>query len=190
MNCPSCWRPIEFEEKFLKVLSCPYCNSVLEFWSWELTKIWEQWDFISFPSQFIVWKSVEWNWYKVYVKWQLRYEYDWGFFDVFYVLIDWKEYYIKEDDWLIKLLDIWDWIESDINLINQEVWNYSSIFWKDIFVQEVWIYKLVNIKWIINTKLIVWKEYEYLDWYENWKMIYLEKESNSHKIRVINEVKK
>jgi len=187
MYCPSCWRPIEFDEKYSKVVSCPYCNSILEFWSGELNKVWEQSDFIDFPTQFIVWQNIEWEWKNVYVKWQMRYEYDAWFFDIFFVIIDWKEFYIKEDDWLKKILLQWRWRNSSEDIYNQEVWYNYSIFWMDIFVQEIWIYKLVNIKWSISMSLIPWKEYQYLDWFSNWKMVYLEKEVWKDRIRVIEE---
>jgi len=168
MNCPWCWRPISFEEKYAKVISCIYCNSVLEFWAWELTKIWEQSDFIEFPSIFKVWKELEWKWKKVYVKGQLRYEYDWGFFDKFFVIIDEKEYFIEEDDWNTKLLKDGSWQKSALKLLNKEVWKYSSIWWAEIFVQESGIFKLINIKWIVNNTLIPGKDYEYLDWIVDW----------------------
>jgi len=188
MNCPSCWRPIPFEEKYLKVASCPYCNSVLEFgWS-ELTKIWEQWDFIDFPSIFKVWKEVEWEWNKVYVKWQLRYEYDWGFFDKFFVIIEWKEYFIEEDDWTKTLLIDWEWKEADITLIDKWVWENINIWWKEVFVSETGIFKLVNIKWFVNNVLIPWKEYEYLDGIIDWKVIHIEKEVWEKRVRIIKEV--
>jgi len=69
MQCPNCWRPIAFDEKYAKVVSCPYCNSILEFWWGELTKVWEQWIFIEFPSQFSVWKQTEFKWKNIYIKW-------------------------------------------------------------------------------------------------------------------------
>ena len=189
MNCPGCWRPISFDEKYAKVVSCPYCNSILEFWSWELNKIWEQSDFIEFPSIFKVWKELEWKWKKVYVKGQLRYEYDWGFFDKFFVIIDGKEYFIEEDDWTTKLLKDWPWQNLSISLLDKEVWKYINIWWIEVFVQETGTFKLVNIKWIVNNTLIPGKDYEYLDWIVDWKMIYIEKEVWANKVRVLKEVK-
>jgi hypothetical protein len=189
MNCPSCWRPIEFEEKYSKVLSCMYCNTILEFWSWELTEIWKQSNFIEFPSIFKVWKEVEWNSKKVYVKWQLRYEYDWGFFDKFFVIIEWKEYYIEEDDGSTKLLSEWKWQKSNETIMDKKVWQYTNILWNNIFVQETWLFKLVNLKWFVDNYLVPWKSYEYLNWIIDWKMVYIEKEEWRDRIRVINEVK-
>lgn len=188
MNCPSCWRPIEFEEKYSKVVSCPYCNTVLEFGWFELTKIWEQWDFIDFPSLFKVWKDLDWKWKKVYVKWQLRYEYDGWFFDKFFVIIDWKEYFIEEDDWTQKLLIDWKWQKSKETIMDKPVWENITLWWKSVFVQETWIFKLVNIKWFVNNILVPGKEYEYLDWIIDWKMYYVEKEIGDEKIRILKEV--
>ena len=187
-NCPSCGRPIDFEEKYARILACGYCNSILEFGTWELSKIWEQWEFIDFPSEFIVWKTIEWKWQKVYVKGQLRYEYDWWFFDKFFVIIDWKEFYINEDDWSQKLLQDWKWQNSSEWLLDKPVWETISLFWKEIFVQESGLFKLSSMKGYINSELIPWKEYEYLDWAIDWKMYYFEKVIWDDKVRVNKEV--
>ena len=128
-NCPSCGRPVKFEEKYARIMACGYCNSILEFWKWELSKIGEQAEFIDFPSQFIVWKETEWKWKKVYVKGQLRYDYDWGFFDKFFVVIEWKELYITEDDWTIILLINWNWKNSSETLLDKPVWENINLFW-------------------------------------------------------------
>ena len=187
-NCPSCGRPIKFEEKYARIIACPYCNSILEFGTQELTKIWEQGEFIEFPSQFVVGKETLWNWKKVYVKGQLRYEYDWGFFDKFFVIIDGKEYYINEDDWTIKLLQDWKWQDSTETLLDKPVWEVVNLFWKKIFVQESWLFKLVSMKGFVNNVLIPGKEYEYLDWIIDWKMYYFEKIIWEDKVRVNKEV--
>jgi len=188
-NCPSCWRPIKFDEKYARVIACGYCNSILEFGTWELTKIWEQAEFIEFPSKFIVWKEVEWNWKKVYVKWELRYEYDWGFFSEFFVEIDWKMYYLEEDDWQQKLIKNGKWQRSKITLLDKPVWEKVIIAGADIFIQESWVFNLIWMKWYVNTELLPWKSYEYLDWIFNWEMIYIEKIVWEDKIRVNKEVK-
>ena len=187
-NCPSCWRPIKFDEKYARILACSYCNSILEFGTWELSKIWEQAEFIEFPSQFIVWKETEWQWKKVYVKWQLRYTYDWWFFDKFFVIIKWEEFYINEDDWKQILLKDWEWQKSSETLLDKPVWETVNIFWKNIFIQESWTFKLTSIKWFINSKLIPWKEYGYLDWIIDWKMYFFEKVIWENKIRVNKQI--
>lgn len=187
-NCPSCGRPINFEEKYSRILACGYCNSILEFGMWELNKVWEQSEFIDFPSQFIVWKETIWEWKSVYVKGQLRFEYDWGFFDKFFVTINWKEFYITEDDWTQKLLTNWKWQESTETLIDKPVWETINIFLKDIFIQESGLHKLSSMKGFINYNLIPWKEYEYLNWLIDWKIYYFEKEIWKNKIRINKEV--
>ena len=164
-NCPSCGRPVKFEEKYARIMTCGYCNSILEFWSWELNKVWEQAEFINFPSEFIVWKTVEWKGRKVYVKWELRYEYDWGFFSEFFVEIDWKTYYLEEDDWMQKLIKNWKWQKSNMSILDKPVWEKVEIAGADIFVQETGIFTLVGLKWFVNTELIPWKQYEYLALY-------------------------
>ena len=187
-NCPSCGRPIKFEEKYTRIMACWYCNSILEFGEWELNKIWEQAEFIDFPSEFIVWKETNWKEKKVYVKGQLRYEYDWWFFDKFFVVIDWKEFYINEDDWSQKLLENWKWQNSNETLLDKPVWETINLFWKDIFIQESGLFKLSSMKGFINSELIPWKEYEYLDWIIDWKIYYFEKEIWKNKIRINKEV--
>ena len=188
MQCPWCWRPIKFDEKYSKVISCNYCNNILEFWGSELIKIWEQWDFIDFPSIFEVWKIVEYKWKKYYIKWQLRYEYDWWFFDKFFTIVDWNEVYIEEDDWQIKFSKDWDFKKSGLSLIDKIAWETFDFDWKLVFIQEVWIFKLINLKWIVNNILIPWKEYEYLDWLYNWKNYFFERDVQNWKVRVNNQV--
>lgn len=187
-NCPSCGRPVEFDEKYARVVSCPYCNSILEFWSWEFNKLWDQTEFIEFPGVFTVWKTVEWKGHQVYVKWQIRYEYDWWFFDDFFVIIDWTEYYLREDDGSVKLIKIWEWKTSSISLLDKPVgWNLS-LWWKELFIEESWVFKLMNIKWFVNAKLIPGKEYEYLNWVSEWKTYFLEKVIWEDSVRVNLEI--
>lgn len=187
-NCPGCGSPIDFEEKYSKVISCKYCNWILEFGGWELSKIWEQWVFIDFPTIFEIGRNIEYNAKNIYVKWQLRYEYDGWFFDKFYVNIDWKESYIKEDDGIITILSIWGWQNSSIHLLDKTVWDIFEFVWEEIFIQEKGTFKLTNLKWSINEILIPWVEYEYLDWVSKWKMVYLEKPINEDKIRISREI--
>jgi len=187
-NCPSCGRSVDFEEKYARIIACWYCNSILEFGTWELSKIWEQAEFIEFPSEFIVWKETEWEWKKVYVKWQLRYEYDWGFFDLFFVEIDNNMYYIQEDDWIKTIIKNWKWQKSSMKLLDINVWEKFNISWNDIFVQETGIFKIEFMKWFVNTELVPWESYEYLDWILNWKIIHIEKNIWKNMIRVNNEI--
>ena len=188
MQCPSCWRPINFEEKYAKAIACPYCNSILEFGGSELTKVWEQWYFIDFPSVFVVWKEVEYLWKKIYIKWQLRFEYDGWFFDKFYAIVDWKEIYIREDDGTIKFSILENTIISDLTLVDKVPWENLNFEGKDLFIQEVWVFKLVNLKWFVKNLLIPWKEYEYLDWIYNWKMYFLERDTKEWKIIINKEI--
>ena len=186
-NCPSCGRPVKFEEKYARVMACGYCNSVLEFGEWELNKIGEQSELIEFPSLFVVGKTVMWKEKEVYVKWQLRYEYDWGFFDEFFVVIEWKELYIHEDDGKTIIIHKEKEIISEETLLDKSVWSTELLLWKDIFIQENWLFRLVHIKWFVNTNLIPWKEYEYLDGVSNWKMLYFTKEVGESKIRISHQ---
>jgi hypothetical protein len=169
-------------------LACGYCNSILEFGRWELNKIWEQAEFIEFPSEFVVGKIIDWKGKKVNVKAELRYEYDWGFFSKFFVEIEGKTYFILEDDWMQKLVKDWEWQKSDLGLLDKEVWDTVEILWKEIFVQETGIFKLTWIKGFVNTLLVSGKDYEYLDGIFEGKMFLLEKEIWSDRIRINQEV--
>lgn len=189
MQCPSCWRPIKFEEKYAVIVSCPYCNSILEFWKWEISKIWEQWFFIDFPSIFEVWKQTEFKGKKIYVKWQLRYEYDWWFFDKFFVEIDGKPYYIRQDDGTIKIVKDESFEKNDLTLIDKIAWENLQIWDKSVFIQEVWVFKLINLKWYVKNHLIPGREYEYLDWVYNWKNYFFERDIVWKKVRINEEIK-
>jgi hypothetical protein len=186
-NCPSCWRPIKFEEKYARILACGYCNSILEFWTGELSKIWEQSEFIEFPTIFEVWKKIDWKGFWVHVKWRLRFEYDWGFFDKFFVIINGKEYFIQEDEGITKLLSEWDWQQSEEWLLDKTVWEMVVIQGEEVFVQESWIFKLTSMKGVIPTTLIPGNEYEYLDALSWWKWVYYVKEIWTNRIRIWRE---
>lgn len=188
MQCPNCWRPISFDEKYAKVISCHYCNSILEFGWWELTKSWEQWFFIEFPSQFVVWKETDFNWKKIYVKWQLRYEYDGGFFDDFFCVSDWKSFYIREDDWVISEILASKFEKNELNLWEKIASENFEFNWKKFFIEETWFFKLVNIKWFVDDVLLPWKEYFYLTWISKWKKYFFEKDETNWKIRILQEI--
>lgn len=188
MQCPSCWRRISYEEKFTKILSCGYCNSILELWAWELTKIWEQTEFIDFPSIFEVWKTIDYHGKKISVKGQLRYEYDWGFFDKFYVEIDGKMMYIREDDGNITFSEDGKFQNGTITLIDKPAGSKINLWWKDLFVQEVWTFTLISMKGSVKNMLIPGKKYEYLDGIYNNKMYFLEKEIWADKLRICKQI--
>lgn len=183
-NCPNCGRPINFDEKYAKIVACPYCNSILEFWEAEFSKIWEQSYFIEFPSQFKVWEKINFKWKDIYVKWQLRYEYDWWFFDDFFVEIDGKWFYIREDDGQIFFLEEVKIDTIDESLAAKIPSENFEYFWNTFFIEEVWIFKFVNLKGFVSTKLEIWKEYEYLVWIHSWKKYIFEKEIWSGFLRV------
>jgi hypothetical protein len=188
MQCPSCGRPIEFEEKYTKLLSCKYCNSILEFWESELSKIWEQSEFIDFPSLFEVGKNIEYKWKNISVKGQVRYEYDWGFFDKFFVTVDGKQMYIREDDGTVIFSEDGIFQDWELTLIDKVPGTTLNLWWKELFIQEVWIFKLISLKWSVMNKLIPWREYEYLDWVYNQKMYFLEKDILWGKLRICKQL--
>ncbi len=188
MQCPSCGRPIQFEEKFSKVISCMYCNSILEFWGSELTKIWEQSDFIDFPSLFQVGKDCEYEWKKISVIWQLRYEYDGWFFDKFFATVNGKQMYIREDDGTVTFSEDGKFQEGKLTLIDKVPGENLDLWWKNLFIQEVWEFQLVNMKGSVQNMLIPGKKYEYLDGVYNWKMYFLEKEIWADKLRISKQL--
>lgn len=188
MQCPSCGRPIQFEEKYTKILSCSYCNSILEFWWSELTKIGEQSEFIEFPSIFQVWKNCEYEWKKIFVIWQVRYEYDGGFFDKFYANVDGQQMYIREDDGKVTFSEDGKFQKGTLTLIDKVPWTKLDLWWKDLFIQEVWTFRLVSLKWSVQNNLIPWKDYEYLDGSYNGKMYFLEKEIWADSLRICKQI--
>ncbi len=188
MQCPSCGRPIKFEEKYAKVLSCKYCNSILEFGGSELTKIWEQSEFIEFPSIFQVGKDCTYEWKKISIKWQLRYEYDWGFFDKFYATVDGKQMYIREDDGTVTFSEDGKFQTGKLTLIDKVAGTTLDLWWKELFIQEVWTFKLISLKGSVMNNLIPGKEYEYLDGVHNGKMYFLEKEIWADKLRICKQI--
>lgn len=187
-SCPNCGRPIAFEEKYAKVLSCPYCNSILEFGSGELVKVGEQGYFLEFPSPFVVWKDTQFWGKDIRVKGQLRYEYDGGFFDEFFVEIAGKSYYIKEDDGQISFLEEETVDSSDVMLLLQTAGGNFSYDGRDFYIEEVGVFRLVNLKGFVNTKLIIGKEYEYLVGIFQGKKYVFEKEIGGNMLRIQREI--
>ncbi|MCP4523227.1 MAG: DUF4178 domain-containing protein [Candidatus Gracilibacteria bacterium] len=187
-QCPSCGRPIKFEEKYTKIISCLYCNSILEFGGNELTKIGEQSEFINFPSLFQVGKTIEYKGKKIEVKGQLRYEYNGGFFDKFFVVVQGKEMFIREDDGTVVFSQDGIFKESSLTLIDKEPGKYFTLSGKDIFIQEVGEFELVSMKGGVKNSLIPGKKYEYLDGMVDGKMYYFEKEQGSDMLRISQEI--
>lgn len=189
MNCPNCGRPINFDEKYAKVVACPYCNSILEFGAGELIKTWEQGDFIIFPSIFELWKITEYQNKKILVKWQIRYETDAGFFDDFFVEIDSKPFYIRENDGHISFIIEAKNGPDSLTLADKIAGMTLSYNSASFYIEEVGIFKLVNLKGFVSTKLEIWKEYEYLVGIFDWKKYFFEKESGSDVLRITKELK-
>ena len=188
-NCPSCWRSIEFEEKYSKVVSCQYCNSILEFWTWELSKIWEQGAFIDFPSEFQVWKTIDWKWQLVRVQGQARYEYEWWFYDDFFVLSGSNKYILRQDDGMIKRYTIAQELQQDIDMNSYKV-GEKGLFWsKEIFIQETWLVHLVSMKWQWYTNSYPGKSYNYVDGIIDGHLVYIEKQTDGKDIRILVEEK-
>ncbi len=187
-QCPSCGRPIKFEEKYTKIISCLYCNSILEFGGSELIKIGEQSEFINFPSLFEVGKTIEYKGKKIDVKWQLRYEYNGWFFDKFFVVTQGKEMFVREDDGTVVFSQDWVFKQSSLTLLDKEPGTVFQISGKDIFIQEVWEFELVSMKGWVKNSLIPWKKYEYLDGLVDGKMYYFEKEQWSDMLRISQEI--
>lgn len=188
MQCPNCGRPISFEEKFAKVVACPYCNSILEFGSGELTKIGEQGDFIAFPSIFEVGKTTEYKWKKISTKWQIRYETDAGFFDDYFVEIDGKTFYIREEDGTIAFFDEPNTEQTNASLVDKiawENWNFGGV---NFFIEEVGIMKLANIRGIISSTLEPNTEYEYLFGVYNGKKYIFTKKPSENIMRINREL--
>lgn len=188
MNCPSCGRPIHFEEKYAKVVACPYCNSILEFGSGELTKTWEQGDFIAFPSIFELWKITEYQNKKILVKWQIRYETDAGFFDDFFVEIDWRAFYVREDDGQISFLIEAKNEKDSLTLVDKIAGMTFSYNSANFYIEEVGIFRVANIRGFVSTSLQIGVDYEYLTAITGGKKYFFEKNSATGHLKIWQEL--
>ncbi|ATU05257.1 hypothetical protein BKN14_02260 [Candidatus Gracilibacteria bacterium HOT-871] len=187
MQCPNCGRPIAFDEKYAKVVSCPYCNSILEFGGGELTKVGEQGIFIEFPSQFSVGKQTEFKGKNIYIKGQLRYEYDGGFLDEYFTEVDGKVFFIREDDGIITVYSELEAKKVNIDISLDLVGNNLEYDGQKFYVEEVGIIKLTNIKGFVNTKIVPGREYQYLIGVSNGKRYNFEKDLKTGEFRVFKE---
>lgn len=187
-QCSSCGSPIDFDAKYARVVSCKYCNTVMEFWSGELTIIWQQSEFINFPSIFTVGSITQYAGKNIFVHGLIRYEYDWWFFDVFFVEIDGKKLFIQEDDGTITFFQESDWIDVPFELDLSMIGKTLVVDGDNYFIQEVWVLKVVHIKGSIDSFFIPHKEYEYYDGSIKGNQIFIKRNPETKKIRVGKEV--
>lgn len=187
-QCPSCGSSIEFDAKYARVISCKYCQTVLEFGTGELTIVWQQSEFIDFPSIFTVGSTTQYSGKDIFVHGLIRYKYDWWFFDVFFVEIDGKKLFIQEDDGTINFFQESDWIDAPFELDLSMIGKTLVVDGDNYFIQEVWVLKVVNIKGSIDSFFVPNKEYEYYDGSTKGNQIFIKRNPETKKIRVGNEV--
>ncbi len=187
-QCPSCGSPIEFDAKYARIVSCVYCHTVLEFGTGELTIVWQQSEFIDFPSIFIVGSTTPYKGKNIFVHGLIRYEYDGGFFDVFFAEIDGKKLFIQEDDGSITFFQESDWVDAPFELDLSMVGKSLVIDGSNYFIQETWVQKVVNIKGSIDSLFVPNKEYEYYDGTTNGNQIFIRRNPETKQIRVGKEI--
>ena len=107
----------------------------------------------------------------------------------FFVEIDGKGYYIKEDDGQISFLEEAKVEKLELSLVDKIAWENFDYNWQKLYIEEVGIFKLVNLKGFVATKLVIWKEYEYLVGIFEGKKYFFEKELGSDFLRINRELK-
>lgn len=99
-----------------------------------------------------------------------------------------KSYYIKEDDGQISFLEEETVDSSDVMLLLQTAGGNFSYDGRDFYIEEVGVFRLVNLKGFVNTKLIIGKEYEYLVGIFQGKKYVFEKEIGGNMLRIQREI--
>lgn len=164
LNCPSCNAPIDTMDEDKVILSCGYCNSIVEKDGVYFNKIWEQTAFLDIPTQYNVmqeypiWKT------KFFVKGIVRYEYDWGYFDRFCVRMNnWDMRYIDNDDWLESFKAFSEERSTTLDYRNYVAWESIIIDGDTYFIEESWYCTLDSMKGIFDQKIMPNTEMYYLD---------------------------
>ena len=183
-SCPSCGSSIQFDAKYVRIISCKYCKTVLEFGTGELTVVWQQGELIDFPSSFVVGSTTLYNSRQIMIYGRVRYEYDGGFFDVFFGEIDSKRLCIEEDDGMVTFFQESDWMNEPFAMNLSLVWKSLPMEGGNCFIQETWIQKLVHIQGSIDSLFVPNKEYEYYDGVQSGNRILIRRNPETKQIRV------
>jgi len=170
MNCPSCNWPLNQEIEENNILACEYCDSIIEN-TWTVVEaIWEQSPFLDIPTSFEVMKDYPSNDPKnplkeeIFIKWIVRYEYDWGYFDRFCIKTKtWETFYIEEDDWLRTLSKFLSSHKADTDYTEYEAWQSIEISWISYFITESGYCTLDSMKGIFDQRILPNTQIYYLD---------------------------
>lgn len=190
LNCPACNAPIDVSQEDKIIVACEYCDSIIEKDWIYFTKVWEQTTFLNLPTTYKVME--EWHLWKqrFFVKWILRCEYDWWYFDRYCIEMNNGDIrYIEEDDGIrtfSEVIKIW---KADKNYTEYEAGTTIKYNWENLFIQESWYYNLDSMKWIFDQRILPNTEVFYLDTvWKNW-MVRLEYVLNSQILYIFKQDK-
>lgn len=99
MSCPSCGAPVELKSRFTKVVVCEYCSSTLLVKDEGLDPTGKKAKIADYPTRFAVGKAGEIRGRGFKVFGRVRYDYDDGFWDEWFIYFDdGKPGYLQEDE--------------------------------------------------------------------------------------------
>lgn len=144
---------------------------------------------IQFPSIFEVRKITPWQEKDVEVIGQIRYEYDGGFFNLFFASCQGKKYYIREDDGDIKFFRVQQFVWSEVDLQSAEVGKNIDIWKYNFFIQETGVYRITSLKGRIGHDILPGRTVYYINTYFDGKDIFFQQDIETKKITSFLEVK-
>ncbi len=105
-TCPSCSAPLEVAHRFTKLVICAYCNQASLVTPSGLDPSGEQVPLADFPSRFAIGKSGTLNGETFTVLGRLRYGYEGGFWDEWFLSFsDGKKRWLQEDEGELTLFE-------------------------------------------------------------------------------------
>ena len=97
-NCPSCSAPLEVENRFSRVVICQYCNQTSEITPKGLDPSGKAPQLVASPSILSLGATGKIEGKPFRVLGRLRYQYDGGFWDEWFLSVDGGQVWLQEDD--------------------------------------------------------------------------------------------
>ena len=136
-NCPSCDAPLEVKNKFSQALACQYCGQTSLISPSGLDPFGEKSKLIDYPSIFSVGAKGEFDGQNFEILGMLRYEYDGGFWDEWFIVMEnGKKYWIEEDEGELVLYEKERLSSAIPNWEKINVGSMINVNQKDVFVTE------------------------------------------------------